>query len=90
MRCSYIKLEEIAAPIPRGGLAAVAYSAMLRWFFKSPYRPVAQAVYWAGAGILGGVLLIVGQPWGIGLAAMGGLGVVLSGLGAVWRQRYPD
>jgi hypothetical protein len=63
---------------------------MFEWFFKRPYRPVAQALYYAGAGILGGVLLIVGQSWGIGLAVMGGLGVVFGGLGAVWRQRYPN
>jgi hypothetical protein len=63
---------------------------MLGWLFKRPYRPVAQAVYYAGSGILGGVLLIVGQPWAIGIAGTGVLGVVFSGLGAVWRQRNPS
>ncbi len=40
--------------------------------------------------MLGGVLLIAGQPWAIGLAAIGGLGLILSGLGAAWRQRNPS
>jgi len=66
------------------------FKAMLGWFFKRPYRPVAQAVYYARAGILGGVLLIVGQPWAIGLATAGGLGVLFSGIGALWRQRNPN
>jgi hypothetical protein len=63
---------------------------MIAWFFARPYRPVAQAAYYAAAATLGGVLLIVGQPWAIGLAAMGTLGVVLSAVGAVWRERNPN
>jgi hypothetical protein len=60
---------------------------MLRVMFKRPYRPVAQAVYFAVAGLLGTALLIVGQPWAIGLAVVGLSGLVLSGAGAAWRHR---
>jgi membrane associated rhomboid family serine protease len=63
---------------------------VLKVMFKRPYRPVAQTVYYAVAGILGGVLLIVGQPWGIGLAVLGCSGIIFSGLGAAWRRRNPN
>jgi hypothetical protein len=63
---------------------------MFGWFFKRPYRPVAQAVYYTVAGAIGLVLLAVGQSWAIGLAFIGCSGLALSGLGAAWRRRYPD
>jgi hypothetical protein len=58
--------------------------------FRRPYRPVAQAVYYAVAGALGVVLLVVGQPWAIGLAAIGCSGLILTGTGAAWRRRHPN
>lgn len=63
---------------------------MLGWFFQRPYRPAAQAVHYAVAGVFGVVLLAVGQPWAVGLAAIGCSGLVLSGLGAAWRRRHPN
>jgi len=63
---------------------------MLGWFFKRPYRPVAQALYYAGAAVLGAALLIAGQPWAIGAAAFGCAGLLLSGAGAAWRRRHPN
>lgn len=63
---------------------------MAKLIFKRPYRPVAQTVYYAVVALLGGGLLIVGQPWGIGLAGMGASGVLLMGTGAAWRRRHPN
>jgi hypothetical protein len=35
--------------------------------------------YFAGLTIVGGLLLVVGQPWAIGMLGMGGSALVLSG-----------
>jgi hypothetical protein len=63
---------------------------VLGLIFKHPYRPLAQGVYYAFAGMLGIGLLILGQPWAIGLAGMGCAGVALSGAGVAWRRRHPN
>jgi hypothetical protein len=63
---------------------------VVKLLFKRPYRPIAQTVYYAVLGLLGGVLLIVGQPWAIGLTVLGAGGVVVMGAGAAWRHRHPS
>jgi hypothetical protein len=63
---------------------------MLNAIFRRPYRPIAQTIYSVGVAILGAVLLILGQPWAIGLLVVGGGNVLLVGTGAAWRHRHPN